>query len=360
MSLKRQMNNRQLLDALDCIDDRHVAELVTSMKLPEDKTADPNAKKNWLRSFKYAAAVAACALLLSAIIPVLGMIVGTFAGDTQINDPFVASRGNNPAAAISQDGDIGFYRKVARRTLDNGWVYTFTREGMKDGDDSEVFKYVFYGINVKYKYAEKYGGVSSNENLETGWLLFGDCSEAEKRDAKLVASILSNDKTDEELLALNPDDYSFEVLDKDMFFELMREALTSEPQAEGADQNYWDKPYFAFLQEKEFSDEYKFQISFLNETGLIDELFIDVLYKTGHGKTDYVQLSDLVASGEATAEQTEVFELIEAITAGIKENTSYIYNCGSYRDKTVNGIDFSRLYVFLEDMHNNRFEDYSG
>lgn len=76
MSLKRQMNNRQLLDSLDCIDERFVAELVTSMKLPENKTADPNEKKNWFRSFKYAAAVAACALLLSAIIPIMGMIVG--------------------------------------------------------------------------------------------------------------------------------------------------------------------------------------------------------------------------------------------------------------------------------------------
>lgn len=76
MSLKRQMNNSQLLDALDCVDERYVAELVTSMKLPKDKTANPNAKQNWFRSFKYAAAVAACALLLSAIIPIMGMIVG--------------------------------------------------------------------------------------------------------------------------------------------------------------------------------------------------------------------------------------------------------------------------------------------
>ena len=88
MSLKRQMNNSQLLDALDCVDERYVAELVTTMKLPEDKTADPNAKKNWFRSFKYAAAVAACALLLSAIIPVVGMIVGRVA---------VGAPGTNPA-----------------------------------------------------------------------------------------------------------------------------------------------------------------------------------------------------------------------------------------------------------------------
>lgn len=94
MSLKRQMNNRQLLDALDCIDDRHVAELVTSMRLPEDKTSDPNAKKNWLRSFKYAAAVAACALLLSAIIPVLGMLIGRVA---------IGAPGTNPAGNPSSE-----------------------------------------------------------------------------------------------------------------------------------------------------------------------------------------------------------------------------------------------------------------
>ena len=88
MSLKRQMNNCQLLDALDCVDERYVAELVTSMKLPEDKTADPNAKKNWFRSFRYAATVAACALLLSAIIPVVGMLVGRVA---------VGAPGTNPA-----------------------------------------------------------------------------------------------------------------------------------------------------------------------------------------------------------------------------------------------------------------------
>lgn len=359
MSLQRKMNNRQLLDSLDCIDDRFVAELVTSMKLPEDKTADPNAKKNWFRSFKYAAAVAACALLLSAIVPIVGMITGTLSVGLPSTD-LPENAGNNPSASAANTSDIMFYRKVARRRLDNGWVYTFTREGMKDGDDSGVYKYVFYGINVKYKYAEKYGGISSETNLDTGCLLFSECSEAEKRDAELISAILSNDKTDEELLALNPDDYTFEVIDKDMFFELMREALTGEAQAEGRDQNYWDKPYFVFLQEKEYVDGYKFQICALNETGLVDELFIDVLYKTGAGEMEYVQLSDLIASGKATAEQTEVFELISTIVSDIKEQTSYVYNSGSYRDMTVDGIDFSRLYDFLEDMHNNRFEDYSG
>ena len=306
-------------------------------------------KKRVVGSVKYAAALVACAVLMGALIPAISMLISHV---TPAESDFGAG------AMPDEDSNIMFYRKVARRKLDNGWVYTFTREGMKDGNDSEVFKYVFYGINVKYKYAEKFGGISSEDNLNTGWLLFGEGSEAEKRDAQLVRSILSNDKTDEELLALNPDDYTFEVLDKDMFFELMREALTGEAQAEGKDQNYWDKPYFVFLNEQEYIDDYKFQICALNETGLIDELFIDVLYKTGSGELEYVQLSDLVASGNATEGQTEVYSLVQTIVSDIKDNTSYIYNSDSYRGRTVDGIDFSRLCDFLEDMHNNRFEDY--
>lgn len=255
---------------------------------------------------------------------------------------------------------VPFYRKVARCALDNGWVYTFVRDGMKDGNDSQIFKYSFKGINIKYKYAEKYGGISSEADLITGCLLFGNGSDAEKRDAQLIASILSNDKTDEELLALDPDDYTFEVIDKEIFFSLMREALTGEPQKEGTDQNYWNKPEYAFLTEKMYQNGYKFQICFLNETGLIDELFIDVLYKTGEGQMEYDQLSDLVASGRAAAEQIEAFELIQSIVRNIKENVSYIDNADSYRDKTVGGIEFSRLYNFLEDIHNNRIEDYLG
>lgn len=341
----------RLLDAIDHIDSDLIAETAAKIHPPVSpkREAEQSKKTKFFTAWKQAAALVACAVLMGALIPVISMIVS-----------HITPAGSNFGAGAmpDEDSDIMFYRKVARRKLDNGWVYTFTREGMKDGNDSEVFKYVFYGINVKYKYAEKFGGISSEDNLNTGWLLFGEGSEAEKRDAQLVRSILSNDKTDEELLALNPDDYTFEVLDKDMFFELIREALTGEAQAEGEDQNYWDKPYFVFLNEQEYTDDYKFQICVLNETGLIDELFIDVLYKTGSGELEYVQLSDLVASGNATEGQTEVYSLIQTIVSDIMDNTSYIYNAGSYRGKIVDGIDFSRLYDFLEDMHNNRFEDY--
>ncbi len=352
MKTNKAIRDARFLAALEYIDPKIITEVAEGIKAPDLTSPDISKGRAVKRSLKHIAVLAACALLLGGLIP-----LGHYAA---MHLSSFMPAGILTEAPETESPDIMFYRKVARRVLDNGWVYTFTREGMKDGNDSEVIKYIFYGINVKYKYAEKFGGVSSEENLNTGWLLFGQGSEAEKRDSKLIASIISNDKTDEELLALNPDDYTFEVLDKDMFFELMREALTGEPQAEGIDQSYLDKPYFAFLEEKTYLDGYKFQICCLNETGLIDELFIDVLYNTGAGETEYVQLSDLVASDKATAEQIEVFELIQAIVSDIKENTSYITGADSYRDKTVDGIDFSRLYDFLEDMHNDRFEEYIG
>lgn len=351
MKTNKAIRDSMFLEALEHIDPKIIAEVAEGIKAPDMQSAPLPKIKAIKRSFKQIALIAACALLLGGLIP-----VGHYAAVNLSSFMAAGILSDN----TTEDSGIKFYRKVARRTLDNGWVYTFTREGTKDGDDSNVIKYIFYGINVKYKYAEKYGGVSSEQNLDTGWLLFSQCSEAEKRDAELISSILSNAKTDEELLALDPNDYTFEVLDKDMFFELMREALTGEPQAEGTDQNYWDNPYFAFLEEQAYLDGYKFQICCLNETGLIDGMFIDVLYKTGEGATEYDQLSDLVATGKATAEQTEVFELIQSIASDIKENTSYISNAESYRDKIVDGIDFSRLYDFLNDMHNNRFEDYTG
>ncbi len=260
----------------------------------------------------------------------------------------------------SESPKIAFYRKVARQTTDNGWVFTFVRDGMKNGNDTNIIKYTFNGINIKYRYAEKYGGISSADNVRSRCLIFGYGSDAEQRDMDLVSSILSKDKTDEELLTLDPNDYTFEVLDKDIFFSLMRKSLTGEPQKEGTDLNYWDKPSYAFLAEEEYVDGYKFQVSFLNETGLIDELHIDVLFKTGEGRTDYDQLSDLVASGRATAEQIEAYELIQSMVVGIKENVSYIYNADAYRYKTIGKIDFSRLYKFLEDIHNNNIDDYIG
>ncbi len=254
--------------------------------------------------------------------------------------------------------NAAFFRKVARESFDDGWVYTFVYEDLKDeqADDSSICKYSFFGMNLRYRYDKT--SASQLDNVQFSFQSFGEGSDAQAEDMILVKKILDYSLSVEELLALNPDDYEFKELDKDLFFRLMRTALTGEPQKEAEDLLYWDKPSYAFLWEPDYTDGYRFQIAFLQETGCVDEIYIDVLYKTGDGAADYVQLSDLVEKGEATAEQKKAFDKIKEIVSGIKENELYIFNAEEYKDLMLGDIDFSRLYTFLDNIHNNKFDNY--
>ena len=75
MSIQRKSNNKRLLDALDHIDGRYVAELVEGLRLPKESAADPTAKRSIRTSLKYAVLIAACALILGAAIPVAGSLI---------------------------------------------------------------------------------------------------------------------------------------------------------------------------------------------------------------------------------------------------------------------------------------------
>lgn len=275
-------------------------------------------------------------------------------------------------ACSRNHSEVMFFRKVARETLDNGWVYTFVYEDFKDAtaDDSDLIKYSFFGINLRYKYDDNYiskvvhtpeepkKGKPYTEIIIPPFLMLGEGSQGDKNDMQLIEKILDSQKSVGELLALNPDDYTFESVDKEMFFRLMKTALTGEPQKENTDKSYWEKPSDAFFSESAYLSGYKFQIAFLQETGCVDELFIDVLYQNGNGYKDYVQLSDLVENNTATPEQKRAFERIVKITEEIKESENYITNANEYKNETIGGVDFSRLYNFLNNIHTNKFELY--
>lgn len=64
-----------LLDALDYVDVKYVDELVGGLRLPKESAAEPSAKRSFRASVKYAALIAACALLLGAAIPVAGTLI---------------------------------------------------------------------------------------------------------------------------------------------------------------------------------------------------------------------------------------------------------------------------------------------
>lgn len=259
----------------------------------------------------------------------------------------------------------GFYRKVAREMTEDGWVFSFVSEGDKDTETDDDL-HLYFGINLRYQYKEGYIETISQETSRgtiyqtyaPGILIFGKGSEAQKRDRAILDDLLHTGKTVEELLALNPEDYTFEELDGEMFFRLMRTALTGEPQKEATKQSYWDKPRYAMLVEPTYVDGYKFQVAFLQETGCVDELYIDVLYQTGEEYDAYVQLSDMVDDGTATQEQQEAFAKIRAIVEEIKEAEDYTSGAESYRNMVLGGIDFSRLYTFLYNIHINNYNMY--
>lgn len=261
-----------------------------------------------------------------------------------------------------------FARKVARKVCDDGWVFTFVNEVDLTGqDDPDQIKYLFNGINVRHRFDRNFDQVQTQKydngeqktfRVVPPIMIWGNGSDKQKRDMEKVSEILDSSQSADDLLALNPDGYSFEELDKDMFFELMKQALTGEPQKEGTSQSYWDKPTFAFYTEPAYIDGYKFQVAFLQETGCVDVVYIDILYQTGQEYDDYEQLSDIIDSGKADEGQTEVFGLVTDIARRIEDEESFVAGADEYKDKEIKGIDMSRLYAFLKNIHENKFDIY--
>lgn len=267
--------------------------------------------------------------------------------------------------------EVNIYRKSAHAFHEDGWFYVFTREGLidEDADDSHLQKYIFRGINLRYRFDDDYIEVVQQQakdkvitqRIAPGILLLGAGAEEEKHDMEIIYSILeeARNKGDAYLLGLDPTDYHFDTIDKETFFQLMREALSKEPKQQGPHDSYWDVPEYAMLCEPHYLNGYKFQIGFVNEMATVDGLYIDVLYETGDEYKDYVQLSDLVETNKATTEQSQAFKEIQEIVEGVKKNDSFIYGANDYKDKIIADIDFSRLYSFLNDLHNVKLERYN-
>ncbi len=325
------------------------------------ETAAPKTRK--LRTLRRIALAAAVLVLLASAV---------YAGVSLIPAKVPATELHNPGGF-----DIGWQVKAARKVLDDGWVFSFVQYTDKDGDDSGLCRYQFFGVNLRHRFDDAYRQVEWHEGKDpnyqvmqyedylqdpTGvgpdaalvvqrYLSWGQGSAAQRRDCEKIEAILSNDREPEELLALDPADYEFETIDKELFFGLMREALTGAPHEERTDLKYWEHQSVDLLVEPEWTNGWRFQIGFLMASGCVDELLIDVLYRTGEGYQDYVQLSDLVEAGTATPEQREAFGLLQAVAARVKDEDHFLAGAELYRDKTIADLDFNRLLRFLTDLH---------
>ncbi len=268
-----------------------------------------------------------------------------------------------------EDAGLSWGRKSAMLETDDGWFYVFYHNFNKDSQvDNGLIPYQFFGVNLKYRYHEDYvttiqyesnGQLVEKEVPAVIQILGESNSTAIKLDMDEIADVLKysgGEITNEELLSLTTDDLTFEELDEKMFLDLIREALTGEPHKEG---KYGYLPGYALLEEKQYLNGYKFQIGFIVTVGCLDAVVIDVLYQTGSGYDEYVQLSDMVASGTATQEQIELYQFIENIENGMLENNDCLYlsSIDSVAYEFSN-IDISRLNLFLENIEQGAYSDY--
>ncbi len=308
--------------------------------------------------------LAACLLTGCAVDPLIST-------DSPASESTVPSAPESTApgtTAGTEEPKIKFFRKVAREVQEDGWVWTFVQNGFKNGDvPPGLCVFQFNGMNFRHRYDDayirhNYTRMSHGMVLHTTYApaikLAGFGPEAEDRDMAKIDAFLASTTDPQELLSRDPDSLELEVVDKEMFFRLMRQALEGEPQAEGPNDVYWQIPSWGLLGEQEYMDGYKFQVGLANETGLVDVIRLDVAYKTGEEYNEYTILSDMVDDGTATAEQAEAYRLLETIARAMEQEESYIAMAEEYKALELGGIQFARLYEILNNIHNGNWTPY--
>lgn len=256
-----------------------------------------------------------------------------------------------------------FFNKYAYFLSNDGWSYCFKYQYFTDGREGrELVPYAFNSINFRYAYSRQIMDDPDAAQPILKMQVMGDegCDPALLRDMRKIAALLCYNMDEkpsvDELLATDRNSLSFEVLDGDIFFDLMTQALT-EPQREYSDK-YVEFPSYAMLAEPAFTDGYKFQIGFRTGNGYVDVLYIDVLYQTGERFNQYVQLSDIIEKGDPTDGQRQLWELVRKITGDVLENNDFTYGMKDYKNTVVDNVNMKRLADFISDISRQSYNKY--
>lgn len=343
----------------DGIEDRYVAEMSNFLK----GASEPNHRMNpiwWI--------VAAA---------MLALVIGAATWNIVVNKNRQQTAGNKDDAVVWQ-----FSYLTASEFHEDGWYFCFDKFFYKDGSEADdVMPYTFWAMNLRYRHADQQSHAEETGNVQNTAEGNEDASEAESfsgaagddaqwdgpydvmwyggssglavKDMAYINNFLKG-TTDEELLALRAEDLPFTEIDPEWFIGLVKTALTAEAHREG---NYVDIGSM-LLAEPEFADGYKFQIGCVVFMGCIDAMYIDVLYESDTAPYGYVQLSDMVDAGTATAQQAELFELLQSISADAVSQNNLLSGFDKNRKKELAGIELSRLYSCLEDMEKNNLDRY--
>ncbi len=243
-----------------------------------------------------------------------------------------------------------FAEDFAMKTTDDGWVYMYSYHINKDGseiEDESIITSSFRIFNIRYAYTE--------DHLPTLEIKNGT---ALSRDLDKVADILYKKPFPDKaaLLRLDREAVTFEAIDGDIFFDLIKTALNGDVQPVGKWSVY---PENGIMREPEYKDGYALQFGFVCEYGVFEASFIDVLYPTGDEPYEYAQLSDMVDDGTASPEQKELFRTLSIIARGIVVENDLYFGSGEYRAMETAGVKLERLYDMFGKLDDERGLEYA-
>ncbi len=267
-----------------------------------------------------------------------------------LTDPVKTQEPQEKTMTFPSDGRVHYkttrFEAIAREgdAAGDGWIFSFlindftdTTERTREGVD----------LTPWYRY--------SVDNVRHWDAVYGGDPEALERDLQLTRQLIKG-KLPEELLAMDPDTVTFEVLDKDQFFRLMRKALTAPPR-EPEWQRSLDYYYYDFyFRERYFEDGYTFRLACLDCWGFMDVVFFDIAIGT---EEDNVLLSDLVNAGIATPEQQEAYDLLREIAKRLEgEEWNFALSSELYQDTVIGPFDFGRLATMVNHLDSDYWNWY--
>ena len=255
--------------------------------------------------------------------------------------------------------------------LDGDWVagfyyYYYPKELFPY--EPAPYAYSFAINNMRYRYNEQWTESVTKNQDRSGNTVYDvvysiypvkswfSVSDSRRNDLEKLKDLLAQGLSPEQMLALDEDSLQFEELDKDLFFRLMRKALTDNQKTEKDVPSRQLDYYYSMEYENDYSDGYKLQVCYFGAGGnmgqdcYLEKIVIDVLYKTGEKYNEYDQLSDLVKDGKASAEQQEAYALIRKIEDAVVAQNRFSALSAEYEDLEIGGIDFSRLWQFMQDL----------
>ena len=262
-------------------------------------------------------------------------------------------------------------RRFAYELLDDDWVAVF-RYDYGGEDVMPPYYFIFYIKNMRYRFNEEWTESwtentdrNGNKVYDVSYTIHPDKSwfslnNSRRRDRETINELFDT-LSPEQMLALKEDDLQFEELDKALFLRLIRKALTEEQAPEKDVPKHQIDYFYSMEYESSYRDDYKFQVCYLMSLpGYLEKIVIDVLYKTGEAYNDYVQLSDLVRDGRASTQQQEAYAFIRKIEDAVVAQNRFDALSDEYEDLEIGGIDFSRLWQFMQDLETGAILSDSG